>query len=81
MKEETLERRLLIRVTASQYAQITKYARKAKVKPSTMARNLLLTGMDSAEFMNKVGILDLVGFFRENEIKPIDLLQLADTIV
>jgi hypothetical protein len=73
--------RIQIRITKEDLEKIENYARKCKIERSTMVRNLLMSGLDNADFMNKVGIFDLVGFFRENKITPSDLLQLADDIV
>jgi hypothetical protein len=80
-KKNIREIRIQVRVSKEELDRIEKYARKSKMELSTMVRNLLLSGLDNADFMNKVGIFDLVGFFRENKITPSDLLQLADDIV
>jgi hypothetical protein len=81
MAKKNKDIRIQVRVTQEELERIHMLAQKLKLTDATMIRNLLTVGMDTADFMRKFGIIDLVGFFRENEIKPMDILQLADDIV
>jgi hypothetical protein len=80
-KLQSRDVRVHVRFTQEEYERIKKYASKTKVPMSSMLRNLALVGLDSADFMYKFGIFNLVSFLRENEVKPMDILQLADDIV
>jgi hypothetical protein len=71
--------RIQVRITQEEAEKIHEMAQKLKLTDATMIRNLLNVGMETADFMRKFGIIDLVGFFKENQIKPIEVLQLAET--
>jgi predicted DNA binding CopG/RHH family protein len=81
MAKQNRDIRIQVRVTEEELERINEYARKLQLAESTMVRNLLLVGLDNADFMQKFGILNIVGFFKQNQIKPMDILQLANDIV
>jgi hypothetical protein len=81
MAKQNRDIRIQVRVTQEELERINEYARKLQLAESTMVRNLLLVGLDNADFMRKFGILNIVGFFKQNQIEPMDILQLADDIV
>jgi hypothetical protein len=81
MAKQNKDIRIQVRVTQEEAERIHQLAQKLSLTDATMIRNLLTVGMDTADFMEKFGIIDLVGFFKRNQIKPMDILQLADDIV
>lgn len=78
MKKEAFDEAVYIRMTKGQLKRIDSYAAKIRITRSQMIRNLIDSGLDSANFMNSFGVFDLVGFFRDNKIKPMDVLSLAE---
>jgi len=53
----TRTKTLQIRVTEEEYNAIVKLAEYLELPPSTMARNMLLTAKDDAEFLKFIGVL------------------------
>jgi hypothetical protein len=77
-KKKNFDCQVVVMVASEDVEKIELYAKKLRITRSQMIRNLIGVGLDSAELMNGFGIFSIVGFIRENNINPSEIMALAE---
>jgi len=66
-----------VRMTESEVTELDKFADRLKLTRSQLIRNLISCGIDDLKLAQAFGLVSLVSFIRNNNIKPQEIINLA----
>ena len=75
--KEYREFQMGIRMTDAEVAELDVFANKLNINRSQLVRNLITTGLDDLKLAQAFGLISIVSFIRNNNIKPQEIISLA----
>jgi metal-responsive CopG/Arc/MetJ family transcriptional regulator len=76
-KQKEKETVVGIRMTESEVTELDKFAERLRINRSQLIRNLIVCGIDDLKLAQTFGLISLISFIRQNNIKPQEIINLA----
>jgi metal-responsive CopG/Arc/MetJ family transcriptional regulator len=77
MKKQPRDINMGVRMTEDEVAELDKFAERLRINRSQLVRNLILSGIDDLKLAQTFGLVSLINFIRQNDIKPQEIINLA----